>query len=175
MQEPNDAPGFGGHRQDHATADDDEQQIESQLARFAFVREEWGREVRLHFREAPAPQIAAAFREAGAALISIIGERVPTAGADPDMAPSGKALVVSAGEHRPRRSRKVGRRPAQTAPAEGEVLLRYFFALRETVYTVSLTSSSGIGGSVAGIYPAAHLLERELQTRLAMVFTRTEC
>src|SRR5215212_762047 len=101
MQEPNDAPGFGGHRQDHATADDDEQQIESQLARFAFVREEWGREVRLHFREAPAPQIAAAFREAGAALISITGERVPLTGADSDTVPLDKALAASAVEQRP--------------------------------------------------------------------------
>jgi hypothetical protein len=175
MQEPNDAPGFGEHGHDHAAAEDEEQRVERQLAQYAFVREERGREVRLQFREAPAPQIAAAFREAGAALISITGERVPPTGADSDTVPLDKALEASTGQHRPRHSRKGSQRSAQAAPAQGEVLLRYFFALRETVYTVSLTSPSGTGRSVAGIYPAAHLLERELQTRLAMVFTRTEC
>ena len=56
-------------------------------------------------------------------------------------------------------------------PPEGEVLLRYFFALRETVYTVSISVPPGVSGSVAGIYPSARLLEREQQDRLGMVFT----
>ena len=155
-----------------------EQAVERQLAQYAFVREERDREVRLSFREASAPHIALAFREAGAALISITGERiVPVAAGGPpeDTEQTGKDLAENGGEQRPRHTRKAGRRGTQPVPPQGEVLLRYFFALRETVYTVSISLASGVSGSVAGIYPSARLLEHGLRDRLGMVFTNAEC
>src|SRR5438552_18703125 len=57
------------------TQQDRNEPVETQLARYAFVREERDREVRLLFRDVPVPEIVKAFRMAGATLISISGER----------------------------------------------------------------------------------------------------
>jgi hypothetical protein len=174
MYEPGGAPGFGGRQQEPGGVEAGGPGVERQLAQYAFVREERDREVRLHFREAQAPNIVAAFREAGATLISITGERVLTGGPAPEPEQTDEAAEAGADDARPRHSRKAGSRVARAPLQQGEVLLRYFFALRETVYTVSLTSPSGVTGSVSGIYPSAYLLEQDLQARLAMVLTSTK-
>lgn len=157
---------------------EEDQPVETRLARYAFVREERDREVRLLFRDVPAPEIVKAFRIAGASLISISGERVrPEApGASPQKpqatVETGDEEAVTVEAHKPRRSDI--RTDITTTPPDapqGEVMLRYFFALAETIYTVSIAVPSGVSGSVAAIYPAAHLSERELQSRLGMVFT----
>src|SRR5437016_1401948 len=59
-----------------------DESVERKLARFAFVREERDREVRLLFRDVPPAEIAAAFKVTGATLISIAGERILPAVAD---------------------------------------------------------------------------------------------
>jgi Ni,Fe-hydrogenase III large subunit len=52
----------------------------------------------------------------------------------------------------------------------GELTMRYFFALRETVYTVNIATPAGIVESIASIYPLAAQCERELQPRLEVIF-----
>src|SRR5438477_12582530 len=128
MQEPEDAPGPAGHAKDWEDATDSAHGVERQLAQYAFVREERDREVRLTFREVPALHIARAFREAGAALISITGERLATTAPAPDAEQTGKAPAASAGDAHPRHSRKAGtgHHGGQGSAPQGEVLLRYF-------------------------------------------------
>ncbi|MGA7731856.1 MAG: hypothetical protein WCD37_11375, partial [Chloroflexia bacterium] len=55
--------------------EDAEEVLGQELASFAFLREEDDREVRLHFRDAPANEVARAFRRAGAFFITMTGER----------------------------------------------------------------------------------------------------
>jgi hypothetical protein len=110
----------------------DEGAVERQLAHYAFVREERDREVRLHFRDVPSSEIARAFREAGAYLISLTAER---------------AHLGGVGE------------------MGGDAVVRYFYSLRETVYTVSIASSVGVFGSIAGVYPLAAPMEAEVVKR----------
>ena len=114
--------------------------VEGQLAQFAFTREEREREVRLTFRDVPADEVALAFRAAGAMLITVSGERA---------------------------GRNAGGAEAQTP---SDVTLRYFYSLGEMVYTISITSTSGVFGSVAAIFPVATLSEQELGARLAVAF-----
>ena len=145
---------------EHGTGEEHEG-VEWRLAHYAVVREERDREVRLLFRDTPASDIARAFMAAGATLISIAGERAPDAPAAP-VSPS-EPLADAAGRHRRRR------KPQRAAPVSGEVTLRYFYALGETVYTVAISIPSGVAGSIAGIYPGARLLEQEVQSRLGIV------
>jgi hypothetical protein len=53
-----------------------------------------------------------------------------------------------------------------------ELTLRYFFALGETVYTVSIASPEGFARTVADIYPAARAIEDELSARLGVAVSR---
>src|SRR5437868_9763017 len=62
--------------------DDGDDGVEHRLARFAFVREERDREVRLLFRDVPPLEIAATFKAVGATLISIAGERMLPGGGE---------------------------------------------------------------------------------------------
>ena len=136
------------------------EEVERQLAHHAFVREEREREVRLLFRDVPADEVAAAFRAAGASLITLAAER-----ATPVSAP--EALTDKQVESQPRRRRKrAGSKPL------GALSLRYFYALGEVVYTITITAPSGVVVSVAPIFPVAALSERELHERMAVVFQR---
>jgi hypothetical protein len=146
-----------------------EEVVERQLAHYAFVREERDREVRLLFRDVPPSEIARAFRSVGAYLITIMGERArpqeepraePAASESPDEYSDPEAT------HRKHGSRA---RHAASEPV-GEATLRYFYSVRETVYTVSVVSSSGVVDSLAGLYPSAARLEREVGQRAAIVF-----
>ena len=145
-------PGTGTYHED---------EVERRLAVYAFVREERDREVRLTFRDVPPAEIALAFRAAGAILISIGGERLPIAG------PGNAPVTIEATP-----SGRKRRHPHPGDPIQGEAVLRYFFALGETVYTATLGIPSGVTGSVSAIYPSAALNERELNIRLGIVFTR---
>ncbi len=164
----------------------EEEPLRRELAQFAFVREEDDREVRLSFRDVPANEIARTFRGSGALLISITAERAsvqapmtarpsPEATGQDDAVPEGTPLP------RGRRRRHRGGQGAQTSdnpvtlPVRphrhtGELTMRYFFSLRETVYTVNITSPTGIVESIASIYPSAGQSEREIQSRLAVLF-----
>jgi hypothetical protein len=53
----------------------------------------------------------------------------------------------------------------------GELTVRYFYALGDLVYTVSIVTPSGIITSIAAVYPSALLPERDLHERLAAIFT----
>ena len=64
------APDFTGGREQQP-----DDTVERKLAQYAFVREERDREVRLLFRDLPAPEMALSFRAAGANLITLSGER----------------------------------------------------------------------------------------------------
>jgi hypothetical protein len=146
-----------------------EEVVERQLAQYAFVREERDREVRLLFRDVPPSEIARAFRSVGAYLITIMGERArpreepKVEPADSEAPDEDSDLEQVARKHSPR---------ARHAPPEpvGEATLRYFYSLRETVYTVSVVSSTGVVESLAGFYPAAARLEREVGQRAAIFF-----
>jgi len=137
------------------------EEVERQLAHYAFVREEREREVRLLFRDVPADEVAAAFRAAGASLITVAGERAapPIATETSDKADA---------EGKPPRKRKRGPQPL------GPLSMRYFYALGETVYTITITAPSEVVASVAPIFPVAALSERELHERMAVVFRRLE-
>ncbi len=138
------------------------EEVERQLAHYAFVREEREREVRLLFRDVPADEVAAAFRAAGASLITLAGEReVPPIATEV----SGNEQV----EHPPKRRRK--RAGPKTL---GPLSMRYFYALGETVYTITITAPSEVVASVAPIFPVAALFERELHERMAIVFRGLE-
>ncbi|HET6261868.1 MAG TPA: hypothetical protein VFG99_06475 [Chloroflexia bacterium] len=145
-----------------------EEQVERQLASFAFVREEREREVRLHFRDVSAGELAMSFRRSGASLISIMGERarvVAAPAAEEAAATPADEEGHAGGFRRRRRSHSDA---ASTPP--GELTMRYFYSLGELVYTISITVPSGVVQSVAGIYPNAALPERELQEHLGVVF-----
>lgn len=137
-------------------------EVERGLADYAFVREEREREVRLFFREMPARSVAHTFLNAGAQLITLSGEKVSNVAvaAEP---------VEAEGEGRERQSSRQ-RKTSSTTQAGSSVTLRYFYSLRETVYTVQLVSPAGIIESIRDIYPLAALGERELQERLGVVF-----
>ena len=138
------------------------EEVERQLAHYAFVREEREREVRLLFRDVPADDVAAAFRAAGASLITLRGERSAPATA-PEI-PSEEQAEPAAPARRKRK------RAGSKAP--GALSMRYFYALGEIVYTVTIASSSEVIASVAPIFPAAALRERELHERMAVAFRR---
>ena len=146
--------------------------VEQKLAQYAFVREEREREVRLIFRDVPAYEMAVSFRAAGAQLITIAGERVQQGGAGAVGASSSenteRALVESQPRESGRRRRRHERAPQ---PPTGDVVLRYFFAMGELVYTVILAAPAGVMGSIAAIFPVARLSEEEIQSRLRVVFT----
>jgi hypothetical protein len=169
------------------TEQDDSEPLRQQLAQFAFVREEDDREVRLSFRDVPADEIARAFRDSGALLISMTGERAlsPSVAAAATGRGGGEtALAIAPEEAQLSRSRRRRNRRARAAQAEdegtqvpfrpnrhtGELTMRYFFALRDTVYTVNIASPTGIVESIASIYPSAAPSERDLRSRLQVVF-----
>ena len=145
-----------------------EEQVERQLASFAFIREEREREVRLHFRDVPAGELAMSFRRSGASLISLMGERARVAplAAEPDDVAA--PVVDEPGPARSRRRRRSHSGADATPP--GEVTVRYFYSLGELVYTISIAAPSGVVQSIARIYPNAAFLEQELQGRLGVVF-----
>lgn len=149
-----------------------EEQVERQLASFAFVREEREREVRLHFRDVPAGELAMSFRRSGASLISMMGERarvaaMPAVEEDVAASPEDEALAGSV-----RRRRRA--HPGAEAISPGELTVRYFYSLGDMVYTISIVAPAGVVQSVANIYPNAALPERELQEHLGVVFLSTE-
>lgn len=150
-----------------------EEEVERRLAQYAFVREECDREVRLLFRDVPAPDLVLSFRAAGANLISISGERLGTKDepGDPETRLADTDSEQAAIEQAEPRHRGRRRRAALPPPPSGELLMRYFFSLGETVYTVNLASPTGVVGSVASIYPLARLAEEELHHRLNVIFT----
>lgn len=166
------------------SAGEEPEPLRRELAQYAFLREEDEREVRLLFRDVPADEIAAAFRRAGATLISITGERavtLPAAGAagrqetpepqDLDEEGAAGPVAEASGTRygHPAHRRQAGTQAKQSTRT-GEPTLRYFFALGDIVYTVSIVSPAGIIESIASIYPAAQLSEHELRDRLAVIF-----
>jgi hypothetical protein len=156
-----DRPDFG------TPGEDAHEPLQRELALYAFVREEDEREVRMFFRDTPPNEIAASFRRAGAAFISMTGDRAFTP--QPDAAPAADEQGPDAPKPaaRPRRSRRKARRPSR----QGEATLRYFYSLGEIVYTAIVSAPSGIVRSIAPVYPAAAISERELQERLALVIS----
>ena len=159
----------------------DEEPLRKQLAHFAFVREEDDREVRLTFRDVPADEIAKAFRGSGALLISMMGERAlapPAVSVRPesgwtDLDANGQEAIAL--QSRKRRTHRTHTAEGVTASARpnrttGELTMRYFFSLGDLVYTINIASPTGIVESIAGIFPSAAQSERELQSRLAVVF-----
>lgn len=152
--------------------------VERGLAQYVFLREEREREVRLTFRDASPSDIARTFRSAGAQLITLSAERAsspsspissPTAPQDDLAADSDEPREVNdAASHSKHPANR--QRSAKAAPPTGEVLLRYFYALGEVVYTVSIASPTGVAASISGTYPLAARSERELTDRLAVIF-----
>ncbi|HEX8229123.1 MAG TPA: hypothetical protein VF826_07390 [Chloroflexia bacterium] len=149
-----------------------EEQVERQLASFAFVREEREREVRLHFRDVPAGELAMSFRRSGAGLITMTGERARVVAPPPAEGDVDALLVDEATAAGPRRRRR-SQHGAEAIPP-GELTVRYFYSLGEVVYTISIAAPSGVIQSVASIYPNAALPERELQEHLGVVIVSTE-
>jgi hypothetical protein len=141
--------------------------LQRELALYAFVREEDEREVRMFFRDTPPSEIAASFRRAGAAFITITGERAFTP--PPDSAPAADEQDPDAPKPASARARRA-RRKLRRQSRQGEATLRYFYSLGEIVYTAIVSAPSGIVRSIAPVYPAAAISERELQERLALVF-----
>lgn len=171
-------PGIAGEVQaESGEAAGEPESIERGLAQFAFIREERYREVRLLFRDASPSEIARTFRSAGAHLITLSAERAwkgsganappaPDAESEGDEAPP-EAHIEEVPKHRPTQQRS-----SRVERPTGEVLLRYFYALGVTVYTVTMVSPTGMTESIAPIYPLASRSEQELSERLAVVFTR---
>ena len=158
-------------------AEDTEEVLGNDLAGYAFLREDDDREVRLYFRDAPVGELALAFRKAGGLLLSIAGERalvVPPA-APSSGEPAQADALVDGQSHRRRRHRSsdseadLAHEPARSRHT-GELTLRYFFALEDIVYTLIITSSTGVIESIAGIYPQAALSEQEVRARTAAIF-----
>ena len=159
-------------------AEDTEEVLGNDLAGYAFLREDDDREVRLYFRDAPVDELALAFRKAGGLLLTIAGERalvVPTP-APTSGEPAQADATVDSQSHRRRRHRSgdseadLAHEPARSRHT-GELTLRYFFALEDIVYTLIITSSTGVIESIAGIYPQAALSEQEVRARAAAIFT----
>ena len=173
---------------DYEYSTEEQQPVERSLAHYVFVREERDREVRLVFRDVPAADIARAFRAAGAALISVTGERVVTASAIvPPVQAAGSisqegvaenagvevgAAAAEADTGTQASAQKKRRKTARPGAAQGELMLLYFYALRETVYTVSITLTTGIAESISSVYPGARLPERDIQQRMSVPFGR---
>src|SRR5688500_5502166 len=150
-------PGDEGYAPNEPSPEAEE--VERQLAHYAFVREEREREVRLSFRDVPADEVAAAFRAAGASLITMAGERAAPPVPEPKVGEPG--------------SKSSRRRRKRTGPQPlGALSLRYFYALGGLVYTITITAPSEVVRSVAPIFPVAALSERELNERMAVVFHR---
>ena len=156
--------------------------VESGLAQYVFVREEREREVRLLFRDASPSDIARTFRSAGAHLITISAERASNQGS-PIVSPSPDEVEPDEGDRAVEttdedadifaeraRKRKSSKSKALRKNPTGEVLMRYFYSLGEMVYTVSIVSPTGVTTSVAATYPLAARSERDLSERLAVVF-----
>ena len=158
----------------------EEEPLRRELAQFAFVREEDDREVRLTFRDTPADSIAKAFRDSGAYLISMTGQRAQLAPTPAAAEPSSDATAETDALAGRRRRHRRGHNPVPpdsmpTAPTHshrhtGELTMRYFFSLRETVYTINIASTTGVVESIAHIYPSAFQCEREIQSRVAVLF-----
>ncbi len=149
-----------------------EETLGRELAAFAVVREEDDREVRLYFRDAHAAEIAGAFRRAGAIFISMTGERARLAQAFATTPESrGSAVEEMPPLGRRRRKRKTDSVPPDAPPRSmGEAVVRYFYATESIVYTIIITTSTGILDSIGSIYPSARLSEGELQVRLSVIF-----
>lgn len=149
-----------------AQAAREQDRVERQLTQYGFTREERDREVRLLLRDVAADEVAMSFRAAGATFITLTGER---AASEPvaDLKDGNIASEVAeegADAHPQRRHRRTH------APQTGELTLRYFYALGDTIYTVSIATTSEVIASIASVFPGAMLLEREAQERLAVVF-----
>jgi hypothetical protein len=138
--------------------------LQRELSLYAFVREEDEREVRMYFRDTPPDEIAASFRRAGAAFITMTGERAFTPTPAADTAPAAGEQAPDA----PRRAKRA-RRKQRRSSRQGEATLRYFYSLGEIVYTAIVNSPSGVVRSIAPVYPAAAISEREMQERLSLV------
>jgi hypothetical protein len=163
---------------------DEQEPLRRQLAQFAFVREEDDREVRLTFRDVPADEIAKAFRGSGALLISMMGERAlsptaisvsPSSGwTDFDTNPQESVALQGRKKRAHKRLTSTSHDdvPVSARPTRhtGELTMRYFFSVGDLVYTINITSPTGIVESIAGIFPVAAQSEHELQSRLAVVF-----
>jgi hypothetical protein len=145
-------------------ADDAEQVVERQLAHFTFVREGRDREVRLLFRDTPSSEVARAFRAAGAYLITLLAERT----SHHEHPQRHSEVETEEGHHAHARRGRHASRP--TTEPVGEATMRYFYSLGETVYTVSIVSTTGLVESIAGVYPMAMRLEQEASQRSAVVF-----
>jgi hypothetical protein len=162
---------------DYDAAEDAEEVLGNDLAGYAFLREDDDREVRLYFRDAPVGELALAFRKAGGLLLSIAGERAlvvpppaPTSGE-----PARADAPIDSQSHRRRRHRSSDSEAdlayeLARSRHTGELTLRYFFALEDIVYTLIITSSTGVIESIAGIYPQAALSEQEVRARTAAIF-----
>ena len=152
-------------RPDFGTPDEDAHEpLQRDLALYAFVREEDEREVRMYFRDAPPSEIAASFRRAGAAFITMTGER-----AFSPVAPAPEYQHADAPKPASRSPR--ARRKDRRSRRQGEATLRYFYALGEIVYTAIVSAPAGIVRSIAPVYPAAAITERELHERLGLVIS----
>ena len=157
------------NKPDFGTPDEDAHEpLQRELALYAFVREEDEREVRLYFRDAPPNEVAASFRRAGAAFITMTAERASAAVATADRPDADQTAAEDPGQRK--RARRLRRKTRRTSP-RGETTLRYFYSLGEIVYTAIVTAPSGIVRSIAPVYPAAAISERELQDRLALVIS----
>ena len=155
-------------RPDFGTPDEDAHEpLHRELALYAFVREEDEREVRMYFRDAPPNEIAASFRRAGAAFITMTAERAFTPAPEAAPATGEQDPEATRPASRSRRARRKSRRSSR----QGEATLRYFYSLGEIVYTAIVSVPSGIVRSIAPVYPAAAISERELQERLSLVIS----
>jgi NADH:ubiquinone oxidoreductase subunit C len=142
----------------------EQDRVERQLTQYGFTREERDHEVRLLLRDVAADEVAMSFRAAGATFITLTGERAAGEPGDDRNDGSIASEVEEEDAHPQRRHRRTH------APQTGELTLRYFYALGDTVYTVSIATTSEVVASIASVFPAAMLLEREAQERLAVVF-----
>ena len=166
-----DVPGDDGLESER---DEAAEAIGRELASFAFLREEDDREVRLHFRDVPADEVARAFQRAGALYISMTGERARPMQPPPATPPAPVTTLDTeddiAVEDAPPRTRRRRKRRSDPSRPQGELTVRYFFATPTLVYTVIITTSTGMMQSIGSIFPSAQLSERELQTRLSATF-----
>ncbi|HUP28282.1 MAG TPA: hypothetical protein VM409_07595, partial [Chloroflexia bacterium] len=166
---PFESPDYDPHDQGVPASSGEQSQgtgrVERGLVAYAFVREEREREVRLSFRDVPADDLAAVFRSAGARLISLSGGRASTGESHLS---AGDNTPPEEGAAPPKRKRR--RKPSRYRT--GDLSLRYFYALGDVVYTVTIATTTEVMHSISAIFPAAILSERELQDRLSIVFTR---
>jgi hypothetical protein len=153
-----------------------QESVERGLAQYVFVREEREREVRLLFRDASPADVARTFRSAGAHLITLSAERASPHSSPiatpppPEQELDNEASEDSEFSERASKRKEGKPKSRMLGHRAGEVLLRYFYALGEIVYTVSIVSTTGVATSIASIYPLAARSERDLTERLAVVF-----